>query len=362
MIPVLHVIHKFDRRAGPDVLVAELLARLDRRRWAPSVALIDFALFDGPSLLEQRLPDDVPLHRVPWGGLGGLPRAMRAMRRIHRVTGARLVHSHDIPSHLVSAAAGGPRVASVHGIVDQTGRQRQWNRINAALLRRADRVIVSSDPVAAALGRAIRGRQEVLLNAIDTDAIAPNPPRPPRTPGDPLRVICVARLSAEKAHADLIEAVRLVADPRLRLDVLGTGPLLDPLRAQAGAVPGVTVHGFVEDASPWFREADLFALASIRESLSIGVLEAMAHGLPVLTTDVGAHPAVVGESGAGRVVPAGSPPALAAALRGALDDPEAFAAMGRRGRDAVVSRHSMDHFASRTAAIYAEVLEGRGAR
>ncbi|MGB3555998.1 MAG: glycosyltransferase [Jannaschia sp.] len=366
LTPVIQVIHKFDRRAGPDLLVGEMLRRLDRNRWRPSIFMLDFGLFAGPSLLEEMLPPDVPLTTVPWCGGRGLPGAIRAFRAMLRRSGAQLVHSHDIPSHLVSlptrARQGPVRIASVHGIVDQTPRQRQWNAVNRRLLRRLDHTIVSSDFVRDALSGLDPGRTTLLLNAIETDAITPRSAAPLariHTAADPLRIVCVARLSEEKGHRYLIEAIRRLGNAPVRLDVIGTGPLLDDLRRQAADLPRVHIHGFVADATPYFRTADIFALASIRESLSVGVLEAMAYGVPVLTTDVGAHPAVVGESGAGWILPRGDPDALAHAIRSVLDAPKRLPAMAARGVAAVRAHHSMDVYVDRITGLYEAELNRR---
>lgn len=363
MTPVLQVIHKFDRRAGPDLLVAELLHKLDRSRWSPSVFMLDFGLFDGPSLLEQTMPDDVPLHIAPWGGGKGLPAAIRAFQKLRARTKAGVIHSHDIPSHLVSlpplARTGPARVASVHGIVDQTKRQRQWNALMRGLLARVDHTIVSSDYVRQNLPALPDNRVTLLMNAIDVKAITRRSSDPlgrTHSTDDPLRLLCVARLSEEKGHAYLIDAMSQLTDMPVQLDILGTGPLLDQITALGAPVPNVTVHGFVEDATPFFQNADIFALASIRESLSIGVLEAMAYGLPVLTTDVGAHPKVVGDSGAGWIVPRANPAALRSAIQDALAHPHKLSEMAQKGHAHVHAEHSMEHFVRATTDIYDAAL------
>ncbi|MEP6066783.1 MAG: glycosyltransferase family 4 protein [Paracoccaceae bacterium] len=363
VIPIIQVIHKFDRRAGPDLLVAELLHKLDRSRWSPNVFMLDFGLFDGPSLLEQTMPQDVPLHIAPWGGGKGLPAAIRAFQSLRTQTKAQVIHSHDIPSHLVSAplfARTGPaRVASLHGIVDQTKRQRQWNALMRRLLARIDHTIVSSDYVRQNVPTLPDNRVTMLMNAIDVQAITPRDAAPlarAHSTNDPLRLLCVARLSEEKGHAHLINAMSRLTDMPVHLDILGTGPMSDQIIALAEPVSNVTVHGFVEDAVGFFQRADIFALASIRESLSIGVLEAMAHGLPVLTTDVGAHPNVVGDSGSGWIAPRENPQALEAAIRDALRNPDKLPIMAKNGHTHVHAAHSMEHFVSETARIYDAAL------
>ena len=209
--PVLFVIHKFDRRAGPDQLVAGLLERLDRTRWAPSLFMLDFELFDGPSLLEETMPKDVPLRTAPWRRGKGLPAAIRAFQQMRADVQAEVIHSHDMPSHLVSVPLigrrGPVRLASLHGIVDQTQRQRQWNALGRWLMGRMDHVFLSSDYVRSAVPNIPDQRCTMLLNAIDVSAFSAREPdrlARPFSPDDPLRLICVARVSEEKGHVHLI--------------------------------------------------------------------------------------------------------------------------------------------------------------
>ena len=86
-----------------------------------------------------------------------------------RDTGAKLVHSHDIPSHLVSAFAQAPvsKVASVHGIVDRTLRQRVWNMASRPLLRRAHHVIFGSPQIQEQFPFVGSAKSSLIWNAIE---------------------------------------------------------------------------------------------------------------------------------------------------------------------------------------------------
>ena len=77
--------------------------------------------------------------------------------------------------------------------------------------------------------------------------------------------------------------------------------------------------GHVADPAPWYRRAACLAVTSRSESFGLTVAEALAHGVPVVATDCGGPPEVLG--GLGRVVPVGDIPTLGAALAAALTDP-----------------------------------------
>lgn len=365
---VLLVINKFDRRSGPDVLVAGLLRRLDRRRWAPSVALIDFGRLEDPCLIEEARPADVAVSLLRWERGRGLPRIAAALARHAADHGAAVVHSHDIPSHLcVSAArllmrAHRPAfVASVHGIVDQTRRQRIWNRINRVVLPRFDRVIIGSPAMADPFAFLDPARVALVWNAVEMDALAPVGPPAERPPGAALRLVCVGRISAEKGHAVLVDAMRIARDAGVeaRLSIIGVGALVADLRARiaaAGLEDRIAMEGFVDDPMASIREADLLVMPSLQESLPLVVLEAMALGVPVLASSAGALPQVVLDGQTGFVVPTGDAPAMAAAIGVAAADREALARMGLAARQRALARHSMEIYAADTAAQYETAL------
>ena len=144
----------------------------------------------------------------------------------------------------------------------------------------------------------------------------------------------VGRYVAEKNQALLLEAVTHI-DPPPRTLVVGYGPRENELRELAVSLGlhSVTVTGERNDAADLIAAADVFALSSEHEALPIVVLEAMALGTPVVSTDVGGIPDVVTDGETGLLVPSGDAPALARAIelvlgnRGLADD---LAAAGRR--------------------------------
>lgn len=106
--------------------------------------------------------------------------------------------------------------------------------------------------------------------------------------GDP-SLLTVCRLVERKNLHAAIEAADRLRDgwPELSYDIVGTGPLLDELQAEHADRDWLTLHGFVEDLQNVFDSADLFVLPSFYEAFGIVFLEALAAGLPIVTTAEG---------------------------------------------------------------------------
>jgi glycosyltransferase involved in cell wall biosynthesis len=151
--------------------------------------------------------------------------------------------------------------------------------------------------------------------------------------GRRIEILCVATLNPGKGHATLIDAVAGVADVEWHLTCVGS---LDRHTATAVAIRSrihergldsqVTLAGELHgaDLAACYEASDVFALATHGETFGMAVAEAIAHGLPVVSTTTGAIPELVGDGGV--LVEPGDADAFAAALRQVLRD----AALRRR--------------------------------
>jgi glycosyltransferase involved in cell wall biosynthesis len=171
-------------------------------------------------------------------------------------------------------------------------------------------------------------------------------PGPPRAAGGPLRVLTVGRLVPEKGSPLLLEALeQLVASGvDAELSVVGAGPLAGQLaeRARRAGLGGrVRLLGAVgqDDLPALYRAADAFCLPSFAEGLPVVLMEAMACGLPVVTTTIAGIPELVEHRVTGLLVPPGRADLIAAALRDLALDPQLRASLGAAGRERVVLRH-----------------------
>ena len=179
--------------------------------------------------------------------------------------------------------------------------------------------------------------------------------RPVRRDGE-FVVTCVARLSPQKRHTDLIDALGRVCSvvPGARLVLAGDGPLRGELEARSrrlGLEAHVSFLGPVtrSELPGLFARTDVVALASLWEGLPVALIEALSAGLPIVASDAGGNPELVHHGENGLIVPAGDVEALAGALLQLADDPARRQRMGaasadrfRRGefeRASVVEQH-----------------------
>jgi glycosyltransferase involved in cell wall biosynthesis len=192
-------------------------------------------------------------------------------------------------------------------------------------------------------------RVQVVPNAVDVHRLAPRPASPRRS----RTILCVARLVEKKGIGDLVEAcAHLVRTDRpVRLEVVGDGPQRPTLEAAATRLGvSATFHGALshENVLARYREASIFCLPCVvaptgdRDGLPTAVLEAMALGVPVVSTAVNGLADAVVHQETGLVVPEHAPQALADALARILDDPELAAELVARARRSVEERFTLE--------------------
>jgi len=209
------------------------------------------------------------------------------------------------------------------------------------------------------------------------------PPAPPPTPApaergglEPFTVGYLARICPEKGLHLLLDAFRLLAADagpgpgarRARLRVAGyLGPrdrgYFEEQRARAaawGLGEAVDFVGEVDRAGKlaFLAGLDVLSVPSpYREPKGRFVIEALAHGVPVVQPDHGAYPELIAATGGGLLVEPGSPAALADGLRRLRDDPALRRQLGTQGRAAVRQRFHAGVLADETLKVYRTVLE-----
>jgi glycosyltransferase involved in cell wall biosynthesis len=178
--------------------------------------------------------------------------------------------------------------------------------------------------------------------------------------GAPL-VVAVARHDPRKGLDVLLRALAALRDAGtpLRAALVGGGVLLQAHRARVRALGlerSVAIPGFVPDPQPWLRHADLFALPSLEEgSGSLALVEALAAGVAVVTSDCDGLPEDVSDGETGLLVKPGSREDLAQALARLASDPGLRARLGRAGRARYEARFAPERFLTALAGLYAEL-------
>lgn len=286
--------------------------------------------------------------------------ALVAARRLAR-SGFRpdVVHAHVYMGGLIGAplarAWHAPLILSEHYSGFQLGTLHAAERLLARLALRAATIVC---PPSASLRRALeplapRARFRVVPNPVDTAQFHPGD-----TPRGGDRLLFVGNLEPVKGLPDLLAAVAILRRARtdVCLDVVGGGAHraeYEALARRLGLTGVVAFRGPLPKpaVAEAMRAADLLAVPSLTETFGTVVVEALASGLPVVATRVGALPELL-DAPAGRLVAPGDPEELAAALERALDggggdDPVAVARAARE-------RYGLDAIADAWSAVYAD--------
>ena len=229
------------------------------------------------------------------------------------------------------------------------------------LYPRADGIVAVSAGVADDLARVAgisRDRISVIHNPIVTDELLADASAPADHPwfsdGGPPVILAAGRLTKQKDYPTLLRAFRRARDEReLRLVILGEGEEREPLEALArelGVSGDVDFAGYVANPYAFMARASLFVLSSAWEGFGNVVVEAMACGTPVVSTDCASGPGEILEAGRyGRLVPVGDDGALAGAMLATLDDPP---------QPGLLRERAEDFRADRAASRYLRVLAG----
>lgn len=297
-----------------------------------------------------------------------LPGLSRPLHRALKAFEPDIIHSHSgtiLPSSISRFLLGRPRmVFTDHGRYPEPA----WvARVERLCLTQIDRYVAVADELADYVKSYLHmpGRPDVIANGIDLSPYH----RPPTKSRDTLRaewgiapdqvlVMSVGRLMDVKNHSLLLKALAVSCKdgPTLRAAMVGDGVLEQPLKAECASLglnEKVSWLGFRKDVSDCLRAADFFVMSSDSEGLPLVLLEAMAAGLPVVSTRVGAIPRVAGEGGL--TVPVKDPAALAAALTQVASDSSLRQRMGRIARERSAA-FSVESMAERYVKLYGELL------
>jgi len=367
---VLHVIHQL-AMGGMENNLVNLINRMPASGFRHAIACVeDFS--DFRSRLVKPDVEVFALHR----SRVGVQRLRLELFRLCRRLRPRIVHSRNrsgldalLPARLAGVRY---RVHGEHGwdVGDLHGES--WKlmllrRLHAPLVSRY--ITVSKDLeryLIRRVGVAAR-RVTQIYNGVDTERFAPAADKPTgllpaSLAGTDLVVIgTVGRIQAVKDQATLLRAfaalqsARPESRARLRLAVVGDGPLLGELRDLArslGIAETTWMPGALGNVPDVLRLLDVFVLPSLSEGISNTILEAMASRLPVLATARGGNVELVEEGQNGRLFEPGDVPALTRLLAEYLDDPARRRAHADTARRRALERFSLDAMVASYQAVY----------
>ena len=329
-----------------------LLYGLDRTRWEPALACSPHRMAPQARRLVARLrAEGVRVRHLPFRRRIGVADATAALHLLAELRAFRpdVVHLHSSKAGVLGRAIarrlGIGVLYTPHGTSWQytgwaTGRLQL--ALERALRHMTDALVAVCPEEATAFVDHVGfppARVRVVRNGVpvpEPEALAPVRGRVRAALGigrDEVWAAFVGRMTHEKGLDVLLRALAAGADIDGLL-VVGDGPERPALQALAAraAIP-VRFCGYREDVSPFLAAADLVVQPSRSEGLPFSVLEAMAHGLPVIGSDVGGVKGVV--DGCGRLVPPGDEQALVGALGELGRDGNLRRTLGDAGRERV---------------------------
>lgn len=292
--------------------------------------------------------------------------AIFRLSRIFSNRKAKIAHFHNpLPVFTGVPAAEASRVPvkilTEHSI-DYTGRTggRLATALYGKLRRRLDLVIACSEEVRNSHLHALKPERLITIpNGVDLESFD-TPLTESVDPGI-FHIGCIGSLTPQKGYTHMIEAVRIIKsrDIPVKLTFVGDGPLRGELEEQSirsGLEGTVIFKGLLKDVANELKTFDVVAGSSLREGLPIGILEAMASGRAVVTTDIGGNREAVSDGVTGLLVPPSDPDALAQALESLWADGEKRTSMGLAGRARVEERFSARKMVADTERIYGTLL------
>lgn len=372
---VVHVVYRL-AVGGLENGLVNLVNRMPRTAWRHAIIALGDIDPGFARRIERRDVELVALGKAPGHAFSLYPRVWRMFRAWRPA----IVHTRNLAALEIAPVAWAAGVAArVHGehgrdLADPDGRNLRRQRIRRIYRPFVTRYIALSPDLETYLHDAIgvsRGRVEQIYNGVDIRqfgaplARAPIAGCPFDAPG--LRLVgAVGRLDPVKDHANLARAfaVAIARDPHLRetlrLVIVGDGPeraRIERLLGEGGVRELAWLAGERDDVPAILRGLDVFVLPSLGEGVSNTVLEAMASGLPVVATRVGANAELIEDGATGRLAPAADPVALAEALAIYAADPELAKAHGRAGRARAELRFSLERMVEQYHRLYLALVE-----
>jgi glycosyltransferase involved in cell wall biosynthesis len=353
-------------QGGSERQLVEIAKALNPSRFAVHVGCFHPEGFRSDELSRQGIPIlHLPVYSFrSIAAIRGALQLVRYLRR-HRI---RLVHTFDTPMNCFAAP-----VARVFGAPVVLSSQRASRRLSSRweqfVLRATDRLVDAVIVNCEAMRRHMIDDEGVrperlrfCYNGLDTERFRPLAKlRPPALAGASLVIGVVCALRPEKGLPTLLEAFAKVVSGRsgLRLAIVGSGPMLEPLQAlsiELGVQDRCHFEPSTSDVAAWLRAIDIFVLPSLSEALSNALMEAMACGCAVVASAVGGNPELVSDGATGLLFQAGNAGELADRLQRLIVDENLRTRVGAAASDKVRQRFSIEASVQKMEEIYEELL------
>jgi glycosyltransferase involved in cell wall biosynthesis len=376
-IRLLELRNTYKWGGGPDKTILLSAERHDRANLSVVVAYVRDASDHEFCIADKARARGLTFYDIPERGKFD-PHVIRAIRDIVVRHDINLIHAHDYKSDLFAYLAQRwlrkqrfALLSTAHAWVMLGLRGELYRRLDLWLMRRFDHLIAVSHATKAEMVAAglAASNISVIHNAIDGEAWSPS-----RATQDLRKELglehafpvigYVGRIMPEKDLETWLRTVAVVAGkyPGAKFVLVGEGrdgttqQQLQRLAATLGIAQRVIFTGYRDTLQPAYASFDLFMLSSRREGLPNSILEAMAMGLPVVTTDVAGAKELVIDSQTGFVLPQGDVHGLAQAVLTLVDNDSLRLRMGQAGRERVEGEFSFTQRLQRVEELYRTIL------
>ena len=313
----------------------------------------------------------IPVVNLPVGRKQ--PRGILALRAWLKSNPVDIINTHSsTDSWLAALAVIGLKDAPLIVRTRHISAPVPGNRATNWLYQRATKHIVTTgEKLRQTLVRENGFRAESITSiptGIDTDHYSPGDRAAARQalnlPADAAMIGIVATLRSWKGHRYLLDAFQQLQRANTYLVIVGDGPQRGALRehiAALGIANQVVMPGNQQDVLPWLRAMDIFVLPSYaNEGVPQAILQAMACGLPVISTPVGSITEAVDDLVTGLLVPPHDATALKQAIARLLDDAEERARFGHAGRAKAERQFGSDRMLDAMEAVFLQAAERHG--
>ena len=370
---VIHLVYRLDF-GGLENLMVERINRMPAEAYRHAVVALT-EITDFASKIKKPGVALYSLHKQPGLSLKTHVDLWKLLRRLKPA----ILHTYNLSAVEYAPAgllAGVPvRINGAHGrdAADPEGRNRKHNALRRAMVPFYDCCYANSAAMVEWNRQVIKvpaAKSRLLGNGIDADKFHPPLEGSQRHlavfgPGC-TTIGTVGRVEEVKNHAGLVDAFIALrarcpqSAARLRLAIVGAGPLLAALRAKveaAGIAELVWLPGARSDVADILRGLDIFVMSSLAEGTPGSALEAMASSLPVVGTRVGGIPEVIDDGVTGVLVPPSDSAAMAVALEAYVRDPLLAARHGAAGRERVLRKYNMAAMVAAYKSLYDTLCE-----
>jgi len=370
----INILHLRDTHeiGGPGKTILETFRAIDATRFRMHLGVFLTRHEEGHSPFLSAARDcGMPVHLIR--GFNQFdPMLIWRVAELVRTLDIDIVSAHEVKSDVIAYLSSKihrvPIVTTLHGWIFNSTKQRLFTELDKHVVRRFDRAIVVSERIRDDLAAAgvPSDRLRLLKNAIVVERYQRTGRRGylvellKRPITGPV-LASIGRLSSEKGHADLLEALGIAARQGHHVTTVlaGDGPerqRLEQMARDLGLKDSVHFPGYIGHPERILEETDLMVLPSHTEGLPNAALEALAMEVPVLATAVGGTPEVITDGATGRLVPPHDPVALASGIIAFLSDRPGWKRMAVAGRAMVETQFNFQVRTRRLEEIYQELV------